>query len=299
MIVNIVDKERQVFEFSTENIPVLTAASGDTIIFNTKDAFIDILVEEYCTTATHFQNMQFNPLNGPVYIEGAMPGDTLKVTIEDIKITSEYGTMVIDEGDVYFFDHLLNGCKTKKIKIEDGYGYFYGRKLKLDPCLGVVGVTPLEPAPSMQQGRYGGNMDCKLIKKGNSIYLPVFVPGALLTVGDVHAVQSDGEIVCGLEVPARVTLKVEVIKDKAEGWPMLEPDDRWYVIASESPPEQACKEALNSMLNFISKRTGTEDITDWIALMTLCGDLEICQIVGHKPTIRYGIDKSVLAGIQF
>ncbi len=294
-----IDKERQVFELSPENRPVLKVSSGDTVIFNTKDAFIDILVEEYCTTATHFQNMQFNPLNGPVYVEDALPGDTLKITIEDIEITSDYGTMIVDEGDNYFFDHLLKGCKTKKIKIEDGTGYFLGRRIPLKPCLGVIGVAPAETVPSMWQGNYGGNMDCKLIQKGTSVYLPISVPGALLATGDVHAVQSDGEIVCGLEVPARVTLKVELIKGVAEAWPMLETEDRWYVIASEDTPEQACKEALNNMLEFITKRIEIEDITDWIALMTLCGDLEICQIVGHKTTIRYGLDKSAAIGIQF
>jgi len=294
-----IDKERQIFELSPENKPVLKVSSGDTVIFNTKDAFIDILVEEYCTTATHFQNMQFNPLNGPVYVEDALPGDTLKIIIEDIEITSMYGTMIVDEGDNYFFDHLLKGCKTKKIKIEDGFGYLLVHKIPLKPCLGVLGVAPDETVPSMWQGNYGGNMDCKLIQKGTCVYLPISVPGALLVTGDVHALQSDGEIVCGLEVPARVTLKVELIKGRTEAWPILETDDRWYVIASENPTEQACKEALNSMLGFISKRTEIEDITDWIALLTLCGDLEICQIVGHKPTIRCGLDKSVVRGIQF
>lgn len=299
MLIKIIDKERQVFELSPENQPVLKVSSGDTVIFNTKDAFIDILVEEYCTTATHFQNMQFNPLNGPVYVEDAMPGDTLKIIVEDIEITSEYGTMIVDEGDVYFFDHLIKGCNTKKIKIEDGMGCFLGHRIPLKPCLGVLGVAPAETVPSMWQGTYGGNMDCKLIQKGTQVYLPISVPGALLVTGDVHALQSDGEIVCGLEVPARVTLKVELIKNQAEKWPVLETENRWYVIASENPPELACKEALNNMLEFISERIEIEDIADWIILLTLCGDLEICQIVGHKSTMRYGLDKSVMKGIAF
>ncbi|MGI6160454.1 MAG: acetamidase/formamidase family protein [Christensenellales bacterium] len=142
-------------------------------------------------------------------------------------------------------------------------------------------------------------MDCKYLTKGTSLYLPVQVPGALLCTGDIHALQGDGEIVCGLEVPGKITLKVEVIKDKAEPCPMLETPERWYMLASEDTIEKSNWEAIDKMLKFLLKRSDKYTLTQWISLMGICGDLEFCQVVDPLVTIRYGIDKSVAPDLTF
>ena len=296
----IIDPKAQVYMLDKNNPPEAFIDSGDTVVFTTEDCYSGVLDDESKTTATHFQNMKLNPVNGPAYVNGAMPGDTLKVTIEDIEIISEYGTMVVDEGDVFFFNHRLNGCYTKRIKMEDGYADIFGNKIPLDPMLGVLGVAPADEAvPPMYQGNYGGNMDCKLLRKGTVVYLPVLVEGGLLATGDAHSLQGDGEIVCGLEIPARVTLKVELIKGRAEKWPILETKDRWYSVACTNPIQECAKEALNGMLDFLAKRNDSYDIYKWIVLMCFCGDLEFNEVVGHVSSVRFGFDKSIAGNIEF
>lgn len=161
--------------------------------------------------------------------------------------------------------------------------------------IGVIGTAPeTADIPCGTPGRHGGNMDTKLIRKGNTLYLPVFIEGAKLAMGDLHAVMGDGEVsICGLEVPGVVTVTVDVIKGKQEEWPVLETADAWYVLASGKDLDEAADFAMTGMLKFLQDRLplGKNDI---ISLLSITGNLEISQIVDPLKTVRMSIPKYVL-----
>lgn len=280
---------------SPYNKPALYADPGDTIVFTAMDTYSDLLIDE---DHTSMGGLELNPVNGPVYINGAMPGDTLKVFIEDIEITGD-GTMYLEEDVLIFFGQFIERKTTVKLPIKDGYADMFGNKIKLDPLTGILGIAPKEKIDTMYPGVHGGNMDCKELKAGATLYLPVQVPGALLATGDIHAKQGDGEIVCGIEVPGKITLKVDLIKGKAEPWPVLETKDRWYMIASCDTMEKTSWEAVDKMTKFLFSRSGEYSLIQWICLMAICGDLQFCQVVDPLVTIRFGIDKSVMKNIEF
>ncbi|MDP7207462.1 MAG: acetamidase/formamidase family protein, partial [Candidatus Bathyarchaeota archaeon] len=156
-----------------------------------------------------------NPTTGPLYIEGAEPGDTLVVDIINIELPSQGIVGIIPgfgalEGWLNLMEPKRKICKIENNTIT--YVRDDGRKLELkaDPLIGTIGVAPeVEAISSLTPGRHGGNMDCPDIRPGNKLLLPVTRPGALFKLGDVHAIQGDGEV-CGVaaEVDAMVTLKV-------------------------------------------------------------------------------------------
>ncbi len=297
--------EQQIYRIDKNNAPAAHIESGDTVICTTQDCFSGILdsedkyASEYPELSQLTEISKLNPVQGPIFVNGAEVGDTVKITIEDIEVLDEFGTMCIDKGETWIFNDRLPGYHTERIHMSDGCAELYGHKIPLDPMLGVVAVTPEEPVLPMWQGNYGGNMDCTLLKKGNSLYLPVLVPGALVVAGDAHALQGDGELISGIEVPSRTTLKIELIKGRAEKWPMLETSDRFYTIVPMSPIKEGTKECVNRMLDFVMARSSAHGLHEWMVLMNHCGDLEFCEVTGRVPTTRFGFDKAVMEGITF
>ncbi|MDR1179924.1 MAG: acetamidase/formamidase family protein [Spirochaetales bacterium] len=299
-MIQYVDKTKHIYTMGPNNPPVLNADPGDTIVFTALDTYTDLLVDETCTREKDMVNVPINPVNGPVYINGAMPGDTLKIAILDIDVSAvRKGTMALNANELFFFTQFLEGQKTIKIPMNNGFADFFGNMIKLNPMIGILGIAPGEEISTMYPGVHGGNMDCKYLTKGTSLYLPVQIPGALLATADIHALQGDGEIVCGLEVPGIITLRVDLIKTKAESWPVLETDGRWYVIVSEDTIEKSCKQAVNTMVRFVMNRQSRYTVEQLIAMMAIYGDLEFCQVVDPLVTIRFGLDKSIITDLVF
>jgi amidase len=278
---------------SPKNFPVAEVNPGETLVFITKDCFSNQIRSE----KDLFESVGWatiNPATGPVAIKDAEPGDTLAVHIQDIVI-AEQGCMVTvpkmgAAGDI------IKVSETKIIPIQDGEARFSDKiSIPVAPMIGVIGTAPeKEDIPCGTPGRHGGNMDTRLIKKGNTVYLPVFVDGGLLAIGDLHAVMGDGEVsVTGLEIPGKVTVKVDLIKAQCESWPVLESDDYWYVIASGEDLDAAADLALKAMLEFLGKRTDIS-LNDRISLLSACGNMEISQIVDPLKTIRLGISKTIM-----
>lgn len=245
-----------------------------------------------------------NPLNGPVYINGAMPGDTLKITVEDIIIDCPYGTMHLNHDGklgTKYFKKYIEGEHTFKIPIKDGKADFYGNILECRPMIEDIGVAyDKEVMSTMDPYRNGGNMDCKYLRKGSTLYLPVFVEGGLLSAGDLHAHQGDGEVVSGLEVPGKIQVRVDIIKSKCESWPVLETDDRWYVLCAGRSIDEAVETVMEQIVQFLTRR-GSNMHTDheWLLLLAMFGDLEFCEVVDPYVLVRYGVDKRVCGGMAF
>lgn len=286
-------KDQYIYSFSQENEPVMHVASGETLRFHTKDCFCNQITSEEQKVETIDWDV-INPATGPVFVEGAKPGDILKVKIEKMEL-GEYGVMVAISGDGVLGNDFTEN-KVKIIKVSgDVAEYNEEIQIPCTPMIGVIGVAPAGAAiPCGEPGNHGGNMDNTKIGEGATLYLPVSVEGALLAMGDVHANMGDGEImVSGIEIPAVVQVSVEVLEGKELRTPFLETQDALYSIASDKDLEQAIYIATSEMCKHIQEKKNYS-IQDAGMLMSAVGNLEICQVVDPKRTVRFKMEKKYL-----
>lgn len=297
------DIKHRIYDYNENREPAMYANSGDTIIFNAQDFVENSLTDESVLKSSIIENgFVCQPCNGDVYINAAQPGDTLKITIQKIEITAEQGTIALFPPDFEVYGKYIDKEETMKVPIQNGEAILFNGNLKLPikPMVGAIAVCPHGVVEdTVTPGTYGGNMDCKCITEGTTLYLPVAVPGALLNMGDVHALQGDGEIFSALEVPSRITVKVELIKNRQEKWPVLETKDMWYVIASAASMDEATKEAMEAAYTFLEKRKGGYSKKEWIVLLGLMGNLEVCNVVDPRVSLRLGIPKNIADKIAF
>lgn len=280
-----IKRELSVSQLSPHNTPVAHANSGDTIIFETFDCYGNRITSEGQVAPAAGPGFG-NPATGPLYVRDAQPGDILKVEILDIKL-DPYGTMRVGPGSGAL-GHILTERKTKIIPVQAGKAKF-NEDLDLDigPMIGVIGTAPKdEEIPTSTPGSHGGNMDCKRIGKGSVLYLPVNVPGALLAMGDVHALMGDGEvIICGIEIAAEITVKIQVLRGLSLPLPMVVAGAEVMAIASEKTLDEAAVKASEMMLQFVHEALGMDREEAGMLLSTVA-DLRICQIVDPLMTVR-------------
>ena len=284
-------KDQCIFTLGDNKENAVCVKQGEIIEFVTKDCFNNqITSEEYVLDKLDWDHI--NPATGPVYVEGAQAGDVLKVEILDIEM-EEMGTMcALPENGV--LGNIVTESTIKKIPVQDGYAIFNEFKLPLNPMIGVIGVAPKGDAiPCGTPGRHGGNMDNTKIAKGSTLYLPVFHDGAYFGCGDVHACMGDGEImVSGVEIPAKVSVRLSVIKGVTLDNPRLEDKDYIYTIASGENIEEAIYDATKAMCELLQKYLGYS-LNEAGMLMSACGNLEICQVVDPERTVRMAIPKTI------
>ncbi|MFT4106922.1 MAG: acetamidase/formamidase family protein [Lacrimispora sp.] len=284
---------------SKENPPCDSIKSGETVVFETYDCFTNQFLPEEAT----FENVvrkPGNPATGPLYVEGAMPGDMLKIEILDIEM-GPVGIVMLGPGsgsEKEEFPHKV----LKRVPVKDGFA-LYNEKLQIPvkPMIGVIGVAPQgEGVSTITPMDHGGNMDCTQIRKGVTLYLPVFVEGALLSMGDFHGVMGDGEVEdCGLEIEGRAAVRVEVIRNKnCVPYPMIETEDKLITIASKESVEEAWRAASRQMFDFIKEKAGMGS-EDAGMLLTVAGDLVICQTVNPMKTVRMEFPRYITQSYGF
>jgi amidase len=193
---------------------------------------------------------------------------------------------------------MVERAKTNIIEIDGDFCYFNGLKIPVTPMIGVIGVAPSDETgeyPTGSPWKHGGNMDTKDITVGSIVYFPVNQPGALLALGDCHAVMGDGEVcVAGCEINSKVTLKVNLIKRKKIEWPIVETKDSWMIVASGKNLEEASKEAVKYAVKYLE--TGLKiSWDDAYMLSSMILDLKISQVVDPNKTVRAVIPKSILS----
>lgn len=223
-----------VYTLSRYNPPTIQIDPGETILVETEDAWTGQVRKE--GDRRNYSNMPYgNPQSGPIYVRGAEAGDSISVRIIDIQPTIGQGCTrtppywwYIGSVEQRALDNFLNPKLPENIKIcpiRDGIVYFSDRyQLPYEPFIGTIGTAPaLESISSGYLGNHGGNMDLPDVCIGNTIYLPVYVDGALLHLGDVHAIQGDGEITGnGVEMPSMCKLSIGLLKGKTIPSPRIE-----------------------------------------------------------------------------
>ena len=246
--------------FNNAQPPVLNVKSGDTIVFETmmhshNQVVPGTTIEQIKKLRTDFPGRGPHTLTGPVYIEGAEPGDVLKVRINKI-VPRAYATNFNVPG---MFGQFPSKFPEGQVK------YFYldlerkvaefapGIEIPLAPFPGTIGVARAEPGQysSVPPGRYAGNIDVRDLTEGTALYVPVFVKGALLWTGDSHAAQGNGEInLTALETAYReMNVTVDVLKNMKLEWPRIETKDSWITLGIDRD--------LNKALDILKEETTT------------------------------------------
>jgi acetamidase/formamidase len=249
-----------------------------------------------------FRNKEFNfnlihPLTGPVYVEGAQPGDILEVILHKIEI-GDWGWTVIGRqgflGDVFgrrLFRTYDLGKDKKSFKFSEKIN------IPLRPFPGVMGVAPNtdEMVSTRAPWAHGGNMDNPDIIEGTRVYFPVFVEGALFSIGDTHATQGHGEV-CGtaMETPMRIVYEVNVIKGNRKiQEPQYETDDYYAVTAFGKTLDEAAKKATRYMVDYLVAEHNLEPLKAYM-LCSLAADLKIAEVVNPNMLVTMHISKDVL-----
>ena len=231
------------YAISRLNKPTLQIDPGETIVVETEDAWSGQVRKE--GDRRDYSAMPYgNPQSGPIYVRGAEEGDSLAVRIDDIQPTIGQGCTRTPSYWWYMgsvesraLNKFLNSSLPENIRIcpiRDGKVYFSDKYvLPYQPFIGTIGTAPaLESISSGYLGNHGGNMDLPDVCVGNTIYLPVYVEGALLHLGDVHAIQGDGEITGnGVEMPSECTLTIELLKEKTIPSPRIESPEHIMAVA--------------------------------------------------------------------
>lgn len=269
--------------------PRATIDPGDEVIIETYDARAGALDDREPGSLFELPRPpgQGNPVTGPVAIAGAEPGDTLVVEIVAIELAAAGWA-----GGHAHVNPLAEGRVTRplgrRVAVVDGVVRFSDRfSLPARPMIGCIGTAALGAPASGAMGRFGGNLDHPIVGIGASVHLPVTVPGALLYVGDVHAVQGDGEISgVGLEIASTVTLKVRLERQRSIDWPWVTWDGRIAVMTSDEDFVIARREATEAMVSALEQAYDME-AAEALALLSVAGDLRIGQSMGRGPmTVR-------------
>lgn len=282
-----------VYTFSKDNTPCATAQPGEMLTFKTLDCFSNRLTDEKTTMRDlDYAYNTANPATGPVFITGAEPGDVLVVDIFDVKVADE-GTISTDDHCGPLFE--TTDYRTKKIPIKDGYAQFNDISFPIDPMIGVIGCAPSgDDVICGYVGNHGGNMDNKRITKGARLYFPVRVEGALLQMGDVHAAMGDAELCgTGIEIPAEIIVRVQLLKQFELHWPVLETKDTWYVIGCAQEFDEALVNTSKELQRLLMNCTSWDAIDTYMYMSVQC-DVEICQACKPCPVpliLRFGCPK--------
>ncbi len=264
--------------------PVLTVPSGAII-----EAFLEEASDQQLTpesTTADLATLSFDPihpLTGPVYVEGAEPGDLLAVTLHEIEL-GDWGWVANVPGFGFLADQFPEPY-LRIFEFQPGdthVGFASGIRIPLRPFPGVMGVAPdtdsmLVTIPPRQNG---GNMDDRDLVEGTTVYFPVLVDGALFSIGDPHIAQGDGEVGgTAIEGPLRVVYQVEVIKGAG---PIPSPHyetDEFYAVTGFAPTiDEAARNAVEAMIDHLVK---SKDLSraEAYALASMTGDLKIAEVV--------------------
>lgn len=286
--------------------PRLHIAPGDTVHMECQDAS-GLQVRPGITVAEYqrINRDRIHALTGPIFIDGAEPGDVLEVEILEVAHRGWGWTSIIPGlgflrerfSTPYLFHWELDGDQSRSLA---------PAVVPLRPFCGVMGVAPAEPGEfrTRPPGIFGGNMDVRDLCTGARLYLPVLNRGALFSAGDAHAAQGDGEVcINGIECPSDVTLRFRLhrrqrlaapIADSPEGRDRFAESGAWIVVESSSDAAVAARAATSRMIDLLMSRWDFADVDAYV-LCSAVMNLHLAQVVNEPMfTVTASIPKGVL-----
>ena len=295
-----------VLQYSARHAPALRVRPGDTVKTFTLD-------NEGRDAQMQYRGMPGNTLTGPIWVEGAMPGDTLVVKLNKVRLNRDTASMASAMLDgrallpgmaqtptpgwnrIWVLDR-ERGVARPQSPTEK----LVGLELPLKPMIGSIGVAPMFNQALMagDVAFHGGNMDYDRVAEGATLYFPVWTAGALLSLGDGHALQGDGEISGqGLETSLDVEFTVELIKGEAMQQVWLEDADAVMVTGIENGLDASLQRATTGMSAWLKKRYGLSD-SEIALLLSSSIEYDIAEIVDPRPHVVARIAKSTLAMLK-
>jgi len=274
--------------------PMLRIEPGETVEFQTVDASgAQLSPSSMVADVAALDFAKVNPVNGPIYVEGAEPGDSLKVTLLSFDMAGWGWTANIPGFGLLadqFLEPALHLWKFDPMSLGPAM-YGPGGRVPLKPFCGTIGVAPGETGlhSIVPPRRVGGNMDIRDLSAGTELYLPVEVAGALFSVGDIHAAQGDGEV-CGtaIEAPAVISARFELVKGENLAFPRFTTrgpvsshlDTKGYEVTTGIGPNlmEGARAAVSGMIDLLAKRYKMSAV-DAYMLCSVCADLRISEIV--------------------
>jgi acetamidase/formamidase len=256
--------------FSRDLPPVLEIDSGDTVRISTPNSRWHLASGELVESAE-----DGHALAGPIAVRGARAGQTLEVQIVEV-VPGPWGVT------------LTSPPHQVRWELVDGVGRGAGVEVQLAPFLGVLGMPPPEPGrhSTIPPRRWGGNIDCKELVAGSTLYLPIPVDGALFSAGDGHARQGDGEVSgTAIECPTEATLTLAVRDDLPLEWPLARTAEGWLAFGFDDDLETAACIAIDGILEVIAREHGL-DPSDALALASVVVDLRVTQVVNDARGVH-------------
>ena len=262
--------------FSRDLAPMLAVDPGDSVVFSSLNAGWRREADREHFDARDANLDAGHALNGPVEVRGARAGQTLAVGIDEV--TPGGWGVTFGEGTPYLWA-LRDGHATDE----------RGVTVALAPFLGVIGMPPPEPGihSTGPPRRWGGNIDCKLLVAGTTLYLPIPVDGALLSAGDGHGAQGDGEVSgTAIECPLdRAQLTLDLRDDLDLRMPVARTADAWVAFGFDEDLDVAAQLALDTMLDLMERERGL-DRGHALALASVAVDLHVTQVVNGAKGVH-------------
>jgi acetamidase/formamidase len=293
----------------------ILADQGDTVEFFTQAGIKrDDILPDQLAVKEQIERTGEGPhvITGPIYIEGAEPGDVLEIKTVSIDYRVPYGVISnrhskgalpeeypVNNADIY--------TKVIPLDVKQGIGIFRPANsrpnidLPLKPFMGIMGVAPANPEEavnSVPPGNYGGNIDIKRLTAGSSLYLPVQVSGALFYTGDPHCAQGNGEVaLTAIECSLTPTFELIVHKNMQLESPMAETPEAWLAIGLDQDLDEAMKKAVRESLRIINQEYGLTK-QDALLFGSAAIDYEVSQVVDIVKGIHGVIPKDILQPLK-
>ena len=271
--------------------PAITVASGEEFVVETWDAYMGVW-------GAHEQPTVMGPATGPIGIDGARPGDALKVDI--LSITPGPSAMHdVRAGRGFLGDEFVKRHPTV-MPIHDGHLEFPGGlKIPVNPSVGLIATTPNNiQQTASDSGPYGGDIDMKELTAGSTIWLPVLVAGGLLVLGDCHAVVGDGAVGgTGAECAAEITLRVTLEKGMGIERPRALTPQYFVTVSYGDDVGEAMRQAVRDMVQFLAHERGMEPYAAY-SLLSLAGDVRVSRTFRPISPVKMMLSRRVLEQIE-
>ncbi len=291
--VRFIGSDNVVYSMDSTNPPALEVLDGDVVLVECHDCFGGF-IRTPDDDPEELDHDLLNPATGPIYVHRAEPGDVLAVDLLQIEV-GEQGSAPLYPGEFGFLKDDPIGAFTKIARVENGViVYRDDVRIPVRPMLGTLGVAPAgHPVSNLYMGDHGANMDHKDVCVGNTVYLPVFVPGALLALGDAHAIIGDGETAAaGLEVSSVVTLRVGVLRGQSLPRPMIESPTEFMTCGWGMTMEEATSCAMRDMVDFLERKLDMSRAEAY-NLAGMVGDARPGNAVCSPGAMRFSMPKAI------
>lgn len=289
------DREVYLMDAQPDTRPALTVASGEVVVVEVAEGFAGI--RDPARLPTPFTDEAvghpLGKITGPIFVEGAQPGDSLRVELLAMELAAEGVTVIMK--NYGFLPKEFPGPTMRVSPVRGGSVHFGDLRIPVRPSLGTLATMPEVLDHFGYAGPHGGDLDQNELRPGTACHLPVFRPGGLLFLADPHAIIGDG-ITCGtgLECSATVTLRVSVERPAFLDRPVIEVGETLQVVGTGPSLEEACRDAARAAIRHIT-RTTRLSAEDAYMLCSLVGDFKIGTSPRPVMAVRIVLPKAVLA----